>query len=686
MSQDFKEQVLAAVPIEAYIGRVTSLKKKGRYHSGLCPFHKEKTPSFTVTPEKGLYHCFGCGKGGDLFRFVMDYENVSFPEALDILARFAGIEKPRVRNSPGQDRREKLYELNAEVMRRFQDALRAPGGNEVRRYLDERGLTSESIETFAIGYAPAERDFLLGPLSARQAELRELGLVKESEDGRSYEFFRERLIFPIRDVRGAVVAFGGRVLPTSNHPAKYLNSPDSAVFHKSSVLYGLYSSLPGIRERQECYLVEGYLDVIGLFQAGVKNAVAPMGTALTAEHLKLLRRYARRVVLLLDGDRAGRAAALKSARLIVDHGDMEADLILLSNGFDPFDVVKTATPGQFEKLRSARISAERFLLHEILYPDYFAEYQARAAENAPAEQDRAAALDNLLKAAEEQRAYYNGDRPDLYPTATERKKAALRNLFPFLSELSQAAAREFFLSDAARILSISVEALREEWRGNGQPATPGVPGPIPTSASRPVTAGARPGRSVPGDSAANPVLAALRRCEESLVLEFAYDPGLAANYLDIMQDFSFVDEGAAIFWRYMEDRIVRGDIWTGDTLDLSGLPEETMMQFNEGFTRKAEEVAFRAGLEDRDPASAVEELLRDHRIRSLQFDIARLEKERVVADPLDREALLKEMARLQKEIRQLRERQRHRHGAPESTSTAQHDQHKIGASGTLESS
>ena len=511
-SRDYKEQVLAAVPIESYIGRYVPLKRAGKRLTGLCPFHSEKTPSFSVTPEKGLFYCFGCGKGGDLLRFVMDYEAVSFPEALETLGRFAGIEKPKNFSGRKNDPRERLYDLNERVARSFAQYLQSAEGRGQSEYLQSRGLTRETLEAFGLGGSPDSWEWLRQKYVDHEQDLVHLGLLKAGrQEGRPpYDFFRNRVIFPIRDGGGRYVAFGGRAMPGAEKQAKYINSPESSVFHKSQVLYGLYQGLSEIRSKGECFLVEGYMDVIGLHQAGYRTACAPLGTALTPEHLKLIARYTSNLTCIFDGDRAGRAAALKFARLSLEHGGLVPRVILLPAGRDPFDLALELPGPQLEELLGPelRIPAERFYLLEVMFPGRFAEQASGAMKPAadatidgdmsPGEEmsgdhSEPGARDYALQARE----YYAGRLTHALPRGTE-KRPGLDRLFAELGELRRDSDRLLLLEEAAHLLGLNATEVRREWQQSPHAAAARYQRSRP---SRPVPAA---GRSGPASGVANP--------------------------------------------------------------------------------------------------------------------------------------------------------------------------------------
>ena len=339
----FIEDLLARTNIVDVIEPRVPLRKKGREYVACCPFHHEKTPSFTVSPEKQFYHCFGCGAHGSAIGFLMEFDNLSFPEAVEVLAEQAGLEVPRERGA-APDRRqaelEPLYQALAAAADWFRAQLRSHP--EAVDYLRRRGLSGAIARDFGIGFAPPGWQGLHDALARRfPAEvLRKAGLVSRNDQGRLYDRFRHRIMFPIRDRRGRVVAFGGRILDQGE--PKYLNSPETPVFHKGELLYGLYEARQANRQLDELLVVEGYMDVVALAQHGLRNAVATLGTAVTEAHLRQLLRGVRRVVFCFDADRAGHAAAwraLEQALRVLRDGD-EIDFLFLPEGEDPDSFVR----------------------------------------------------------------------------------------------------------------------------------------------------------------------------------------------------------------------------------------------------------------------------------------------------------------------------------------------------------
>jgi DNA primase len=333
--QALRDRVSLVEVVSAYV----NLKRAGRNHLGLCPFHSEKTPSFTVSEERGLFHCFGCGAGGTVFNFVMRMENVDFPAAVEQLARRVGFELPRSGgNDPAAALRERMMAANEQAVRFFRQALSAPSGAIARQYLNGRGLRAETVERYDIGYAPPGGTALAQWLD-REKVPRDLavqvGLLGRRSDGGVYDRFRGRVMFPIRDRRARVVAFGGRTL--GDDQPKYLNSPESPVFRKGQGLYGLAEARDGIRSAERVVLVEGYLDALLLVQEGIPYTVATLGTALGAAQLRLLRPFGGAqlaVHFFFDGDEAGRRAALRAFSVCAEAG-VWGRAAFLPDGFDP---------------------------------------------------------------------------------------------------------------------------------------------------------------------------------------------------------------------------------------------------------------------------------------------------------------------------------------------------------------
>jgi DNA primase len=328
--------------IEEVVGDFVSLKRRGTNLLGLCPFHAERTPSFTVSPAKGIYKCFGCGKAGDSVRFIMDHEQLAYPEALRYLARKYQIEVEEAPISPEQqarnDDRESILQVLAFAQKTFSEQL---WEDEVGKaigeaYFQERGFIESVQKKFQLGYAHTDRQAFLN--KAREAGFQDefllrSGMVSERE-GRFFDRFAGRVMFPIHNVAGRVIGFGGRILTSDKQVAKYLNSPETEVYHKSQVLYGFYYAKRAIMAADACYLVEGYTDVISLHQCGIENVVASSGTSLTVEQIRLIRRFTRNITILYDGDAAGIKASFRGINLVLEEG-MNVSVLLFPDGEDP---------------------------------------------------------------------------------------------------------------------------------------------------------------------------------------------------------------------------------------------------------------------------------------------------------------------------------------------------------------
>ncbi|MBZ0200576.1 MAG: DNA primase [Ignavibacteriaceae bacterium] len=364
------EEIRAAANIYDFISPHIALRKRGRNYIGLCPFHNEKTPSFTVSEEKQIFHCFGCHAGGNVYRFIMDYQKISFIEAVQDVAKQVGIsvEVTQTEQTEGPSEQEMLYDVNTIAARYFlENLLNAPEGETARKYFENRKIKLSTIRTFGLGYALPAWEAFINFARDKNIELNkavQLGLIGKTNEGRLYDKFSGRIIFPIFSSTGRVIAFGGRILENRENTAKYLNSPESVVYTKGRVLYGLSHAKDDIRKLNKAILVEGYMDLISLHQAGVKNVVAVSGTALTEEQVQLLSRYTKNVVLLFDADAAGMKAAMRSIELLLQR-DMEIKIASLPSGEDPDSYVNTYGKQAFEKIIDR---AQNFLEYQT---DYF---------------------------------------------------------------------------------------------------------------------------------------------------------------------------------------------------------------------------------------------------------------------------------------------------------------------------
>jgi DNA primase len=436
--QSFIDELIARADIVEIIGTRVQLKKAGREYKACCPFHAEKTPSFWVSPDKQFYHCFGCGKHGTVLGFLMDHDHLAFPEAVEELATRVGLEVPREGGAAAADARRAdgpLYELMARVAGFYAASLAHEP--RARDYLAQRGLTAQTLERFALGYAPDSWNEVLRRFGASDTERKRLadaGLIVERERGavqgseRHYDRFRDRIMFPIRDARGRVIAFGGRIIDAGE--PKYLNSPETVLFHKGRELYGLYEARRARANLARLIVVEGYMDTVRLHQSGIDYAVATLGTATTAEHLRRLFRLSSAVVFAFDGDRAGRAAAwraLQQALPEVREG-REIRFLFLPQGHDPDTLVGAEGRAAFEERLGGAVPLSEYLVREL------------------SEQSELAHADGRARFAEAAR--------------------------PLFAKVSEGVYRELLLERLAQVVGLSSHRLEELWRGGRSAAQP----------------------------------------------------------------------------------------------------------------------------------------------------------------------------------------------------------------------
>jgi DNA primase len=369
--QSFIDELIARTDIVEVVGSRVQLKKAGREWKAPCPFHNEKTPSFWVSPDKQFYHCFGCGAHGTALGFLMEHDKLPFPDAVEELAGRLGLEVPREddgrgpRERPGED----LYTLLGQVTQYYRDCLR--DSPRAREYVAQRGLTTETCVKFGIGYAPDAWDSLLrrfGGSPEKVARLAEAGLVIERSGGREaghYDRFRDRVMFPIRDLRGRTIAFGGRIIDAGE--PKYLNSPETPLFHKGRELYGLYEARQSLRTIERLLVVEGYMDVVRLAQSGIAWCVATLGTATTPEHLNRLFRVCGEVVFCFDGDRAGRNAAWRALENALGHAreGRQLKFLFLPESQDPDSLVGAQGAAAFEARIAGALPLSEYLVRQL---------------------------------------------------------------------------------------------------------------------------------------------------------------------------------------------------------------------------------------------------------------------------------------------------------------------------------
>ncbi len=393
----FLDEIRARLPVSQVVARKVSLKKAGREWKGLSPFKQERTPSFFVNDQKGFYHCFATGSHGDIFKFVMETEGLTFAETVERLAGEAGLQMPKAEPRTREAREQadiygRLIALTEAAAQFFETQLAGPGGEEARRYLDKRGLRRETIARFRLGYAPNSRNELKEALATQGFTAEEMALsgmlISGSDIPVAYDRFRHRVMFPIADAKGRTIAFGGRALE-AGVPAKYLNSPETPLFHKGSILFNAHRARPIAHDKARVIAVEGYMDVIALAEAGFGECVAPLGTALTEDQIQLLWRMSPEPILCFDGDSAGRKAAFRAVDTALPHlkPGFTVRFAFLPDGLDPDDLVRTRGPDAFETVLGRHVRP----LFDVLMEK---EEQAESGTFTP---DERAALETRLK-------------------------------------------------------------------------------------------------------------------------------------------------------------------------------------------------------------------------------------------------------------------------------------------------
>jgi len=388
--QTFIDDLRRQADIVRVVQDYVSLKKTGANWVARCPFHKETKPSFSVNPAKDIFYCFGCQKGGSVFNFVMEIERVTFPEAIKIVAEKTGVPLPKMVDDGRFEARrresDQVVELNQWALQWWQDQLESKSAAAIREYLKERGVTKETRETFRLGFAPESWDALsthLRQKGAPQEQIERSGLVVKKEEGGSYDRFRGRLMFPVCDAQGKPIAFGGRTLDPEGEP-KYLNSPETSAYVKGHHLFGLNLTRDEIRRQGFAILVEGYLDLIVPYQFGVRNLVASLGTALTPEQVKLIGRFARKVVVNYDGDRAGVQAAKRAIETILAE-DLEVKVLVLPDNADPDEFIRKHGVIEYQRRRGEAQPHIQFVID-----------QAVRDRNLHSPADKAAAVEETL--------------------------------------------------------------------------------------------------------------------------------------------------------------------------------------------------------------------------------------------------------------------------------------------------
>lgn len=499
--REVRERASILEVISEYVG----LKKSGVNYLGLCPFHSEKTPSFNVNPPKGIYHCFGCGVGGDVVSFIMRIEGMAFPEAVRFLARRVGVEIPERPLTPAEksraDERDRLFELHEIAVSYYEKVLlEEKAGEAGRRYLQDRGVDREIVRAYRLGFAPDSWDSLARYLERKKVSLddaEKIGLLRKRERGGFYDGFRNRLLFPITDLHGRPIGFGGRVLDDSL--PKYLNSPESPIYRKSEVLFGLGTAKHAIREKGEAFIVEGYFDHLALSRAGYRNAVATCGTALTESHLKLLKRFAGKALLLFDADKAGKNATFRAMDLFLE-GGLPASVVGMPPGEDPDTFLQ-------------RFGAEAF----------------------------AKAVGDAKPVVE----FFFRDLCRLHELGSvEGKMAILSEMAPRLAKIADQVERDLYAREIARMLAIEESDVRRKMGRTAVPVSPGRE------------------RVKRGVGAEEMLLSLMGKYTEivHLIADFGPERIFSSSLLPMAEDIvSRVVAGSAIDWSEILDRVVSGE-------------------------------------------------------------------------------------------------------------------------------
>jgi DNA primase len=521
---EFKDRVRREVPIETYVTRFVPLKKAGKSFTGLCPFHKEKSPSFHVNPQGGYYHCFGCKASGDLFKFVMDYHRVDFVRSMEILSEFSGIPL-HIGKSP-QDtekakRKDEAYRLNQKVTEYFKKCLRDSIGQNARNYLDKRGLSPEEVELFDIGFAPEGFQNLKTDLlhSAYEEELAiELGILKKNDKGNVYDFYRNRVMFPIKDASGRIVGYSGRTLATGpdSTEAKYINSPNSLIYDKGRQIYNLFLSQEEIRNQRKVFIVEGVMDAIGLYTRGIKNVIAPLGTSFTENQAKILKNLADSVTLVMDGDGAGTKGALRASEILLKEG-CATSVVSMQEGEDPFDFSRKVNRSELRTYLDDSLSAWQFLIED-----------ATLGKN-------------------------QGSTP-------EEKKAAIDSLFVFVKKWEKQTDQQLFIGEAAKKLGLSVSALWKDFTSNTEQFA------VPISDNK--------NKVIRKVVVNRPITKGAIECERTILAKLVSHPDLF-RYADEVDGLEFLEDSSVIVWEWLYTQFHMGEtIVPAEFLSTESIPEE----------------------------------------------------------------------------------------------------------------
>jgi len=558
--QNFKERVRREVSIDSYISRFVPLRRAGRGLTGLCPFHNEKTPSFSVNPESGYYHCFGCKASGDIFRFVMDYQKVDFLKSLEVLSDYSGIPLlERTHAEEEEDRKKEfLYQISERAKVYFQKNFQTQSGEIALKYLQERGLYEEDIKVFGIGFALPGFANITKDLFRSEAETKlgeSLGLVKRADKNKDpYDFFRNRVMFPVIDPKGRTIAFSGRILGASEE-AKYINSPNSIIYDKSRSFYNLNLAQDMIRKGREAIVVEGVFDAIGLFRKGVEAVVAPLGTGFTENHARILKNMADKVVLMMDSDAAGAKGAFRAVTFLNKEG-IDVRVATVPEGKDPFDYASQHNKSEIREVIENAVSASQFMISQIL--------SGTTASSVP-----------------------------------EAKQASVRRLMDFVKTMEKETDKQVYLQEGAKQLGISFSAIFQDFAGSPQKSSPPLSVDIKKT-NRPVL----PPRRV----------SSVQVCERKMIAKLIQNQE-HFEFSDEILNLEFKDEASSFLWDYLYTKYLQNEpISAAEILSKDDIPGEYLGLVAEQLSIEEIEA------ESENSKQLFQELLWQH--RAFHFDFA----------------------------------------------------------------
>ncbi len=562
--QNFKERVRREVSIDSYIGRFVPLRRAGRSLTGLCPFHNEKTPSFSVNPESGYYHCFGCKASGDIFRFVMDYQKVDFLKSLEVLSEYSGIPLlERTHAEEEEDRKKEfLYQISERARVYFQKNFQTQAGEVALKYLEERGLFQEDIKVFGIGYALPGFANIIKDLFRSESEIKlgeSLGLVKRQDKNKDpYDFFRNRVMFPVIDPKGRTIAFSGRIIGTSEE-AKYINSPNSLIYDKSRSFYNLNLAQDAVRKSREAIVVEGVFDAVGLYRKGVEAVVAPLGTGFTENHARILKNMADKVILMMDSDSAGAKGAFRAVTFLNKEG-VDVRVASIPEGKDPFDYSLGHNKLEIREVLESAGSASQFMISQIL--------AGTTSSSVP-----------------------------------EAKQASVRRLMDFVKSMEKETDKQVYLQEGAKQLGISFSAIFQDFAGSPQKSSP-PPGVDSNKTSRQVLTPRR--------------VSSVQVCERKMIAKLIQNQE-HFEFSDEVLNLEFKDEASSFLWDYLYTKYLQNEpISVAEILSKEDIPQEYLGLVVEHFNPEEDEGS--------NSKQLFRELLWQHRAFHFEFEMNNITK------------------------------------------------------------